>query len=72
MNNFNEAIIFNDANEIAKEFSKNFKKKKKYKWIITGGAGFLLSYFSYIVEVLVEKYNLNIRLFVYDSLFWFV
>ena len=40
MNNFNEAIIFNDANEIAKEFSKNFKKNKKYKWIITGGAGF--------------------------------
>ncbi len=70
MNNFNEAIIFNDANEIAKEFSKNFKKNKKYKWIITGGAGFLLSYFSYIVEVLVEKYNLNIRLFVYDSLFF--
>ena len=69
MNNFNEAIIFNDANE-AKSLVKF--KKIKYKWIITGGAGFLLSYFSYIVEVLVEKYNLNIRLFVYDSLFWFV
>ena len=70
MNNFNEEIIFEDAREIAKEFKKKFAKNKKYKWIITGGAGFLLSYFSYIVEVLVEKYNLNIKLIIYDSLFF--
>ena len=70
MNNFNEEIIFEDAREIAKEFKKNFVKNKKYKWIITGGAGFLLSYFSYIVEVLVEKYNLDIKLIIYDSLFF--
>ena len=70
MNNFNEEIIFNDANEIASEFKNNFSKNRKYKWIITGGAGFLLSYFSYIVEVLVEKYDLNIKLVIYDSLFF--
>lgn len=70
MSNFNEEIIFNDANEIAKEFRKNFKKNKKYKWIITGGAGFLLSYFAYVVEALVENYNLKIRLVIYDSLFF--
>lgn len=70
MNNFNEEIIFNDAIEIANEFNKNFNKNKKYKWIITGGAGFLLSYFLYIVEILVEKYHLNIKLIIYDSLFF--
>ncbi len=70
MNKFNENIIFTDASLIAKEFYKKFKKKKNYKLVITGGAGFLLSYFLYVTEVLVEKYKLKISLVVVDSFFF--
>lgn len=70
MSKFDEKIIIEDAEKIAGEFFRNFKKNKKIKWIITGGAGFLLSYFLYIVEVLVEKYKLKIDLIVYDNFFF--
>ena len=70
MNKLNEKIIKSDAINIADEFYSKFKKNKKYRWIITGGAGFLLSYFLYVVEVLVEKYNLKIDLVIIDSFFF--
>ncbi len=70
MTKFNEEIIYDDARKVAKEFFKNFNKKKRYKWIITGGAGFLLSYFLYIVEILVETYKIKINLVIYDNFFF--
>lgn len=64
---FNPKIIFDDAIEIASEF-KTFKSKlKNKKIIITGGAGFLLSYFCDLIDIFNSKYKFNIKLIIYDK-----
>lgn len=65
--NINSKIIFDDVEEIAMEF-KNYRSKLKNKnIIITGGAGFLLSYFCDLIYVFNSKYHFNIKLIVYDK-----
>ena len=65
--NINSKIIFDDVEEIAKEFKNYRSKLKNKKIIITGGAGFLLSYFCDLIYVFNSKYQLNIELIVYDK-----
>lgn len=64
---FNSKIIFDDVIEIASEFKKYKSKLKNKKIIITGGAGFLLSYFCDLIEIFNIKYKFNIELIVYDK-----
>ena len=65
--NINSKIIFDDVEEIAREFKNYRSKLKNKKIIITGGAGFLLSYFCDLIYVFNLKYRLNIKLIVYDK-----
>ena len=64
--NFKYEIIHEDAYEISLEYLKYFKKLKNTKFLITGGGGFLLSYFIDIVYILNNKFKLNIQLDIYD------
>lgn len=65
-NNFNYEIIREDAHDIVLEYLKYFKKLSNSKFLITGGGGFLLSYFIDIVDILNKKYKLKISLDIYD------
>ncbi len=65
--NINSKIIFDDVEEIAKEFKNYRSKLKNKKIIITGGAGFLLSYFCDLIYVFNSKYQFNVKLIVYDK-----
>ena len=63
----NESIITNDCIDICKEYKKYHIKFKNKKIIITGGAGFLLSYFCDLVYILNSQYKLNVKLIIYDK-----
>ena len=70
MNKYNEGIIYDDATLIVEEYLYEFKKLKNNQIIITGGAGFLLSYFCYIIEIANEKFKIPIKLIVLDKFFF--
>ena len=63
----NESVITNDCIDICKEYKKYHIKFKNKKIIITGGAGFLLSYFCDLVYILNSQYKLNVKLIIYDK-----
>ena len=70
MNKYNESIIYDDATLIVEEYLYEFKKLKNNKIIISGGAGFLLSYFCYIIEIVNEKFKIPVKLIVLDKFFF--
>ena len=63
---FNENIIIDDCNEIILEYKRKLKLFKNKKILITGGGGFLLSYFVDLIATLNSQLNLNIKLDIYD------
>ncbi len=64
--NFDSQVILDDAADIGLEYLNFFKKLKNGNILITGGGGFLLSYFIEIVHILNINYNFKINLHIYD------
>lgn len=64
---FNDNIILDDCVKISSEFIKYKSKLKNKTIVITGGAGFLLSYFCDLIYTFNFKYQLNIKLIIYDK-----
>ena len=64
--NYINRLILEDVESISIEYLNYFKKLKNTTILITGGGGFLLSYFVELIFVLNKKFSLNIKLEVYD------
>ena len=61
------SIIKNDCIDIYEEYIKDLKKLSGKKILITGGSGFLLSYFVYLFLYINEKNKRKIDVHILDQ-----
>jgi len=65
----NEKIIINDCHEILREYKKDLIKLSNKNFLITGGGGFLLSYFCDLIYEFNKNSINKINLYIIDNFF---